>query len=70
MLRAHGHREKHHKTAHPDECPYVCQDCGRGFHYRGSLYGHREAEHSEVRFECGVCGKSFQVPDVKTCLLD
>ena len=45
------------------ERPYVCDECGKTFKTKGSLYTHKK-NHLDLLFSCSYCHKQFRRKDV------
>ncbi|XP_050925324.1 zinc finger protein 184 isoform X14 [Lates calcarifer] len=43
----------------PEEKPFSCSQCGRGFRHKGHLQIHMRCHTGEKPFSCSVCGKRF-----------
>ena len=50
---------KHEKTAHCDETPYVCNQCGHGFKQAESLKKHMTVHDKSTVYTCPHCSKTF-----------
>jgi len=52
--------DRHNKSAHSDDRPFVCEECGMGFKRKNILENHLLSIHSTSSFPCGECGKLFK----------
>ena len=43
------------------ECPFVCEQCGKGFKRKRGLIQHRKTHSAETPFTCGMCGRDFKL---------
>ncbi|OWF42724.1 zinc finger protein 658-like [Mizuhopecten yessoensis] len=48
-----------HQTANPKNLPYVCDQCGKGFHEKGHLKYHTRTHSDEKQFTCDICNRGF-----------
>ncbi|KAJ0176448.1 hypothetical protein K1T71_007627 [Dendrolimus kikuchii] len=57
-------RKLHYLIAHPGQHPYQCEDCGKAFQYKSTLYMHKK-DHVPVKesYPCSYCGKVFAKRD-------
>ncbi|XP_069140619.1 zinc finger protein 845-like [Argopecten irradians] len=47
------------QSTNPKNLPYVCEQCGKGFHEKGHLKYHTRT-HSELKqFTCDICNRGF-----------
>ncbi|XP_049873612.1 zinc finger protein 470-like [Pectinophora gossypiella] len=64
LLHSMDERKLHYLLRHPGHHPYECQECGKSFQYKSSLYMHKQ-DHSPVKknYTCNICQKVFAKKD-------
>ncbi|KAH9643454.1 hypothetical protein HF086_002573 [Spodoptera exigua] len=70
MAQAHGpgkFKKLHYLISHPGQHPFECNECGKSFQYKSSLYMHKQ-DHmpNKQNYTCTYCGKTFLV-NLETC---
>lgn len=62
--RRREHYLRHVNAVHSEQCPYLCDHCGRGFKRKDSLaqhgFVHQERSNRLYQFECQTCNARFR----------
>ena len=50
---------EHFRKEHPNDYPFYCDECQKGFRNENDLYIHYNSKKHKPTFNCSICGKKF-----------
>ncbi|XP_060076917.1 zinc finger protein 184-like, partial [Ylistrum balloti] len=53
------HQPETTQHTNPKNLPYVCNQCGKGFHEKGHLKYHTRTHSDQKQFTCDICNRGF-----------
>ena len=53
--------QRHVSALHPDQLPFSCPSCGRGYFTKSGLDTHIKSDHAEKKFICHICDLRFKL---------